>query len=71
MIEVIKKNIYWILLGFIIFLGLILRLKGLISNPSMWHDECALAWNILEKSYGELFEKLRFLQVAPPMFLVC
>ncbi len=71
MIEVIKKNIYWILLGFIIFSGLILRLKGVISNPSMWHDECALAWNILEKSYGGLFEKLRFLQVAPPMFLVC
>ncbi len=71
MIEAIKKNIYWILLGFVIFLGIVLRLKGLISNPSMWHDECALAWNILEKSYGELFGKLRFLQVAPPMFLVC
>lgn len=70
MIDAIKKNIYWILLGFVAFLGFVLRLKGLISNPSMWHDECALAWNILEKSYGELFGKLRFLQVAPPMFLV-
>lgn len=69
--DFINKNLYWILLGFVVVLGFVLRLKGLISNPSMWHDECALAWNVLEKSYGELFDKLRFLQVAPPMFLVC
>lgn len=71
MVNYLKKNLYWFLLGFVVFLGFILRLKGLISNPSLWHDECALAWNILEKSYTELFGKLRFLQVAPPMFLVC
>lgn len=55
---------------FIGILGFALRLKGLISNPSMWHDECALAWNVINNSYGELFGKLRFLQVAPPMFMV-
>lgn len=70
MISNLKKNIYWILLSFVVFLGFVLRLKGLIANPSMWHDECALAWNILEKNYVELFGKLRFLQVAPPMFLI-
>ena len=70
MISNLKKNIYWILLSFVVFLGFVLRLKGLTANPSMWHDECALAWNILEKNYVELFGKLRFLQVAPPMFLI-
>ncbi len=70
MISYLRKNIYWFLLGFVAFLGFALRLKGLVSNPSMWHDECALAWNIINNSYGELFVKLRFLQVAPPMFLV-
>ena len=70
MIDSLKRNIYWILLGLVGFLGFTLRLKGLVSNPSMWHDECALAWNVINNSYGELFGKLRFLQVAPPMFLV-
>ena len=70
MISNLKKNIYWILLSFVVFLGFVLRLKGLTANPSMWHDECALAWNSLEKNYVELFGKLRFLQVAPPMFLI-
>lgn len=50
--------------------GIFLRLKTLIPNPSMWHDESALAWNIINKSYLELFGPLRFLQMAPPLFLV-
>ncbi len=70
MISYLRKNIYWFLLGLVAFLGFALRLKGLVSNPSMWHDECALAWNVINNSYGELFGKLRFLQVAPPMFLL-
>lgn len=70
MVSNLKRNLYWILLCFTVFLGFILRLKGLLANPSMWHDECALAWNVLNNNYGELFGKLRFLQVAPPMFLI-
>lgn len=65
-----KKKLYGIFLFLIILLGVFLRLKGLIINPSMWHDECALGWNVLHKNYFELFSKLRFMQIAPPMFLV-
>ncbi len=68
---ILKKNIYFIILGIIIFIGFLFRLKGFATNPSLWHDECALGWNILNKNYAELFNKLRFLQIAPPMFLVC
>ncbi|MBQ3310876.1 hypothetical protein IJG72_02235 [bacterium] len=66
-----RKNIYSICLGIVIFIGILLRLKGFVTNPSLWHDECALGWNILNKNGIELFyEKLRFLQVAPPLFLL-
>jgi len=65
-----KIIIYYILLCLVLTLGFILRLKGLLSNPSFWHDESALAWNVLNKSYVELFDKLRFLQIAPPFFLI-
>lgn len=54
----------------IISFGVYLRLKGFLINPSFWHDECALGWNIKFKNYLELFGHLRFLQVAPPLFLI-
>ncbi len=60
-----------IILILIILIGFILRLKGLIANPPFWHDEAALGWNVLNKNYSDLFGKLRFLQIAPPMFLIC
>ncbi len=59
-----------IILILIILIGFILRLKGLIENPPFWHDEAALGWNVLNKNYSDLFGKLRFLQIAPPMFLI-
>ena len=66
----IKKYLYNFLIGLIIFFGIYLRFKGYWANPSFWHDECGLAWNIKFKNYYELFGILRFLQVAPPFFLV-
>lgn len=64
------KLLYFIVIGIIFLMGLFLRLKGYVANPSMWHDECALAWNIKFKSYADYFSNLRFLQVAPPLFMV-
>lgn len=63
---------YWdkILLCLIILLGIVLRAKGYFDNPSFWHDECGASWNIKFKTYKELFGTLRFLQIAPPFFLV-
>lgn len=65
-----KNTLYCLFLSLIFALGVFLRFKGFWANPSFWHDECALAWNVKFKSYGELFDKLRFLQIAPPFFLV-
>lgn len=69
--NIFKKYWYNILLAIIVLFGIFLRLKGLLANPSMWHDESALAWNIVNKNYFQLFGPLRFLQMAPPLFLVC
>lgn len=66
-----KDYIYTILFICVFILGFLMRLKGFVANPSFWHDETALGWNILNKNYSELFGKLRFLQIAPPLFLIC
>lgn len=66
----LNKYLYYLVLGLIILLGFYLRSKGYFTNPSFWHDECGLAWNIKFKNYSELFGNLRFLQVAPPFFLL-
>lgn len=65
-----KKYRYEIVIGFIVLLGIFIRAKSLVINPSFWHDECGLAWNIKFKSSMGLFGHLRFLQVAPPFFLL-
>ncbi len=65
-----KKYGYYLILIAIFILGFFMRLKGLIANPSFWHDECALGWNVIHKNYGELFEVLNFTQIAPPFFMV-
>ncbi len=53
----------------VIALGILLRLIFPILNTGLWHDECALAINILDRGFWGLFNPLRFLQVAPPLFL--
>lgn len=68
--EKLKKYWYSILLGLIFLLGGLLRLKGLLINPSLWHDECALGWNIRFKSYSDFFGILHFEQMAPPFFMI-
>ncbi len=58
------------LIPLIILTGIILRLFVYCSGISFWGDEAALALNVIEKSYSDLFKGLDYLQVAPPMFLV-
>ncbi len=50
-------------------LGLVLRTYHYLRAPSMWHDEAAVALNVLSKSYGELLGPLTFHEAAPPLFL--
>ncbi len=68
--KILKKYWYSFLLLLIILFGVLLRLKGLLINPSMWHDECALGWNVRFKNYSDFFGILRFMQMAPPFFMV-
>lgn len=68
--NILKKYWYNFLLAIILLFGIVLRLKGLLANPSMWHDECALAWNIKVKSYADYFGILNFGQMSAPFFLV-
>ena len=65
-----KKYLFNIVLGLIFFLGVYLRLKGYLSNSSLWHDECALAWNIKFRSFSDFFGVLKFDQMAPPLFMI-
>lgn len=66
----LKKYGYILALSLIILLGFSLRLKGFLINPSFWHDECSLGWNIIHKNYLEMFGVLNFLQIAPPFFMI-
>lgn len=66
----ILRKVPYVLLALIFVLGIYLRARVYFTNQSFWHDECALAWNIVNRDYLELFNPLRFLQVAPPMFLI-
>lgn len=67
---ILKKYGYFTALGLIFLLGFLLRLKWLLANPSFWNDECSLAWNVVDKSYGDFFSVLDFTQVAPPFFMI-
>lgn len=65
-----KKYGYHLVLGLVFIIGFLLRIKALAANPSMWHDECSLAWSVLHKSYLDYFSLLNFGQVAPPLFMM-
>ena len=66
----VLNKLYPIFLLLIFALSFYLRTKVYLTNQSFGHDECALAWNILNKNYVELLQPLRFLQAAPLLFLL-
>lgn len=61
-----RKNI----LGLILIFGLaiLLRIILFFQNPSLFADETALAINVYNKTYFELFRGLDFLQASPVGF---
>jgi hypothetical protein len=57
---------FWALLG----LAVVLRVQQYWPVRSLWHDEAALAVNIVQRSFGELLQPLDFNQGAPIGFLM-
>lgn len=66
----IQKYGLLLLLLFIIFAGIFLRIKLVLSNQSFGFDECALSANLITKNYADFIKPLDFGQVAPPLFLI-
>ncbi len=62
--------IYILCAVFVVLLGVLLRLKGFITNPSFWHDECNLGLSIIDYNLFDFFhKKLEYNQIAPPLLM--
>jgi hypothetical protein len=53
----------------LVILGMALRLRVYIANRSFWHDEAALALNLVNRTFGGLTQPLDYNQGAPIGFL--
>jgi len=54
------------LIGF----GILLRTVQYAANPSLWVDEAAVALNIIQRTYADLFQPLDYGQTTPVGFLL-
>src|SRR5437870_13922111 len=61
-----SKRLPWV----IIFLGVALRLAQYLANRSLWLDESYLAFNIVQRSFSQLFGPLDYHKVEPIGFLL-
>jgi hypothetical protein len=55
----------WAFLG----LGVLLRITRYLLAFPLWGDECMVAVNFIDRSYGQLLEPLEHHQICPPLFL--
>ncbi len=53
----------------ILITGAVLRMKFYLFAEPLWHDECSLALN-LGAHFDLFFHPLKYLQMAPPLFMV-
>lgn len=65
-----KNRIYQIFLVLIMLFGILLRIKTFLIGRPLWHDECALALNVIGKSFLGFFAGLDNSQFAPPLFML-
>ena len=61
---------YKIILILIFLTGILIRLYKYLQNASLWGDEAALAINVVNGSYRDLFSGLQLMQACPPGFTV-
>jgi len=61
-----SKRLLWIIICF----GIILRFIQYLYNRSLWFDEAMLTFNIINRSFSELFQPLNYGQAAPFGFLI-
>jgi len=66
----LKKNLYNIIILLIIAFGLYLRIGFYLSGGPLWWDEILFGYNIENRSFLQLFEKLDLVIVAPPLYMV-
>lgn len=67
MAALLKQKWHYIL---IIFLGIILRVMFYSYERPLWHDECALALNLDNWGFINIFVPLKHSQAAPVLFLL-
>ena len=68
--EEYKKNIYYILTALLLLSGLFLRILFYAYGRPFWNDEAALAINLTDKNFLELFLPLVHEQVTPPLYAI-
>ena len=68
--EKIKTNIYYIAVALLLIAGILLRILFYAYGRPFWNDESALAINLANKSFLELFMPLVHEQVTPPLYAI-
>jgi Dolichyl-phosphate-mannose-protein mannosyltransferase len=64
----VSRSAAWVAAA-LMLLGAMLRLRPYLANRSLWLDESFLALNLVERSFGQLWQPLDHLQAAPLGFL--
>lgn len=63
------SNIFnYFLIALIVLSGIALRILYFSYNRPFWNDECALALNLVNRSYLGLFAPLDYFQATPPLY---
>ena len=70
MLEKNKNIVFYLVLMLILICGIALRILFYSYARPFWNDESALAINLTDRSFLELFLPLSHEQVTPPLYAV-
>lgn len=65
-----KNKLYNLTIILIMIIAIVIRIKTYLNVRPLWHDETALACNILSRNIFGFFAPLEYLQKAPPFFMM-